>query len=149
MAAGNEPRRAVGEFGQVAVEFVQQRVISESELDDGGSDGESGLGPGFEDASGVRERLSHGARTVVVAGEQTVLAATKAIGTEIARTADVIADQITNALDARVTQPVPGALGLDSVEVTFGITLSAGVQTVFSTKGESSTVVKIVLKRSP
>jgi hypothetical protein len=47
-----------------------------------------------------------------------------------------------------VAPPAEGALGLDSVEVSFGITLAAGVQALFTTQAESSAMVTITLSRS-
>ena len=48
-----------------------------------------------------------------------------------------------------MTAPESGKLGLESVEVSFGITLSAGVQALFTAQAESSAQVSITLVRRP
>ena len=115
-----------------------------------GSDGErNGAVPGYEDASGLKVRGKHAADrppTLVVKGEEAVRVATEAIAGQIG----LAAERIALAIEAQaLAAPEPGKLGLESVDVSFGITLTAGVQALFTAQGESSAQVTITLARRP
>jgi hypothetical protein len=105
--------------------------------------------PGYEDASGRRMRRRHAEdlpTPVVVKGADAVQAATEAIAGQVA----LAADRIAAAIQARsVAKPEPGDLGLESVQVSFGITLTAGIQALFTAQAESSAQVTISLVRRP
>ena len=92
------------------------------------------------------ENLRGGKRTVVLfeKGEQFVNAAMEALATQIAKSADHIARVINEQVSS---QPCPGYMELDSVDVAFGVTFSAGIQAVFTAQGESSAQVTITLRR--
>jgi hypothetical protein len=102
--------------------------------------------PGISDASGWRSRgQPHAQRTTVLEkGEDVLQRATEALAGQIGLTAQRIADAIGRQ---ETSPPAIGAFELDTVEVSFGITLSAGVQTVFTAQGQSSVQVTISLTR--
>ncbi len=82
---------------------------------------------------------------VVVKGRDALLGASEAIAGEIGEASQ----RIAAAIDARGTLPSqPGTLGLESVQVSFGITLTGGVQAFFTAQAESSVQVTITLSRS-
>jgi len=115
----------------------------------GGGDGESaGALPGYDDASGLRlpgRRAADRPPALVVKGGEAVRVATEAIAGQIG----LAAERIAAAVEARAVAPEPGKLSLDSVEVSFGITLTAGVQAMFTAQAESSAQVTIILARRP
>jgi hypothetical protein len=80
-----------------------------------------------------------------VKGGEAVRVATEAIAGQIG----LAAERIAAAVEARAVAPEPGKLSLDSVEVSFGITLTAGVQAMFTAQAESSAQVTIILARRP
>lgn len=78
-------------------------------------------------------------------GADIVRDATDALAAQIGATARRIAD----AIGQQDQEPAkPGTFGLDSVEVAFGVTLTGGVQTLFTLQAESSVQVTITLSRS-
>lgn len=99
--------------------------------------------PGFEDAFGTKgsERRSG---VLIERGEEAVLAASDAIARQIGTAAARIAMAIEDK-----TEPMLNAenINMESIEITFGIALSAGVTTVFTAQGESS--VEVTLRLSP
>jgi hypothetical protein len=102
---------------------------------------------GFDDVIG-RARHADGDRriTLIERGEEAVRAGTEAIATQIG----VAAQRIAAVLDQQAWTPATkGGLGLESVQVAFGITLSGGVQAVFTSAVESSAQVTITLARRP
>jgi hypothetical protein len=83
---------------------------------------------------------------VVVKGDAAVKAATEAIASQIG----VTAQRIATSIDAQTLAEVDaGKLGVDSVEVSFGVTLSGGVQALFTAQAESSAQVTVALTRRP
>jgi hypothetical protein len=104
--------------------------------------------PGVDDASWRhREPGPSGARpTLVQMGEDAVRDATEALAEQIGATARRIADAIGKQ-EQEQEQAEPGTFGLDSVEVAFGVTLTGGVQTLFTLQAESSVQVTIKLSR--
>jgi hypothetical protein len=106
-------------------------------------------GPGFDDTSGGRRRrIARAPEVVLEHGEDAVRRATEALAEEIGVTARRVAASIETSMSAPDPTP-PGLLQLEAVEVTFGITLSAGVQALFTAQGESSVQVTITLSRRP
>jgi hypothetical protein len=114
--------------------------------DDHDSSATTGGVPGFDETLG-RGGTKSGLRPALIQkGEEAVRSATEAMAEHIG----MIAQQITVALEAQTdTQANPGVFGLDSVQVSFGITLSAGLQTIFTTQVGSSAQVAITLSRQP
>lgn len=99
----------------------------------------SGSVPGYEDLRGTSRR-----GVIVEKGEEVVSAATEALATQIA----ISAERIARVISARIPSTSrPGDVALESVEVSFGITLAAGLQTIFTTQAESSAQVTITLRR--
>ena len=97
--------------------------------------------PGYSEASEqrLRERL-------VVKGDAAVKAATEAIANQIG----ITAQRIATSIDAEtLAQADPGKFGVDSVEVSFGVTLTGGVQALFTAQTESSAQVTVTLTRRP
>lgn len=113
-------------------------------------DGESGQTlPGYDEASGLKLSRRHDADrppAVVVKGGEAVRVATEAIAGQIG----LATQRIAAAIEAQaVAASKTGVLGLESVEVSFGITLAAGVQALFTAQAESSVQVNITLARRP
>jgi hypothetical protein len=100
--------------------------------------------PGYDEAFGRRDSGPDGRRTLLARGEDAVRAATEAIAGQIA----LAAQRIAEVIDAEIDSP-SGAeqMSLESVQVSFGIALSAGIQTVFTSSAESSAQVTITLAR--
>ena len=80
-------------------------------------------------------------------GEEVTRKATEALAGQIGATAKLIAEAIGRQ-EAAALPAAPSAFGLDSVEVQYGVTLSAGLQTVFTAQAESSVQVTITLTRN-
>jgi hypothetical protein len=119
-------------------------------IDDGMAQGNhDGVLTGYEEASGFRVHRRDAAvrqGVIVIKGACAVHAATEAIAGQIALTTERIAAAIRAS---SVAQPLPGGLGLGSVQVSFGITLAAGVQALFTAQAESSVQVSITLIQQP
>jgi hypothetical protein len=136
----------VGSF-EVGVAVV---AVEEGTVGTGGRDGErGGTLPGYDDASGLKflgRRAADRPPALVVKGGEAVRVATEAIAGQIG----LAAERIAAAIEAQtVAAPEPGELGLESVQVSFGITLAAGVQALFTAQAESSAQVSITLARRP
>jgi hypothetical protein len=106
---------------------------------DSSQERELGSVPGYEDLRGT----GRGA-LLIKKGEQFVNDATEALASQIARSAD----QIAKAINEQIP-PIsrPGHMDLESLEVSFGVTLTTGVQALFTAQGDSSVVVTITLRR--
>ncbi|WP_239339529.1 CU044_2847 family protein [Frankia sp. CiP3] len=103
-------------------------------------------GPGLEDASGAHRRRG----PVVRRGEEAVRAAVAAVTGQIS----LVAAEVSRQLDgAGLVEPAPGQLSVDSVEVKFGVTLTAGsgkaIEAVLSVEGEAAVEVTVALARRP
>jgi Trypsin-co-occurring domain 1 len=106
---------------------------------------ETGEIPGYDESWG-RGLGAHAAGSAVLIekGEDAVRAATEAIARQIG----IAAQRIVETIEKESWSPsAPGALGLETVEVTFGVTLAAGIQTVFTAQAGSSAQVSITLSR--
>jgi Trypsin-co-occurring domain 1 len=103
--------------------------------------------PGVDDAAWSLRRQPRppGSPPVLVQmGQDIVRDATDALAAQIGATARRIADSIGQ----QDQEPAkPGTFALDSVEVAFGVTLTGGVQTLFTLQAESSVQVTITLSR--
>jgi hypothetical protein len=102
--------------------------------------------PGFDETVGRGGIKSRSYPILIQKGEEAVRGAAEAMAEQIG----VIARQITAAIEAQTeTQPNLGVFGLDSVQFSFGITLSAGLQTIFTSQVGSSAQVTVTLSRRP
>lgn len=135
---------AVGGF-EVAVALVPLAASSDVRPAPRQEPGEESL-PGISEASGWRPwGQGHGDQAAIAEkGEGVLERATEALAGQIGLTAQRIADAIGRQ---ETSPPAAGAFGLDTVQVSFGITLSAGVQTVFTAQSQSSVQVTISLSR--
>lgn len=97
--------------------------------------------PGYEDARGGRRGA-----TIVEKGEHAVNLAIDSMASQIGRTAKRIANNISEQV---AVESASADMCLDSVEISFGITLTAGMQTMFTIQSESSAQVTITLVRKP
>jgi hypothetical protein len=102
--------------------------------------------PGTDEAFGIpRAGRAHGlGGAVLEKGEEVVRHVTEALAAQIGLTAQRIAEGIGSQ---EVTPGEPGKFSLDSVEVMFGITLTGGVQALYTATAESSVQVTITLNR--
>lgn len=101
--------------------------------------------PGYDESWGRASGTHVGGRSVLIEkGEEAVRVATESIARQIGIAAQRIAATIEKQAWA---PPQSGALGLQTVEVTFGVTLTAGIQTLFTAQAESSAQVTITLGR--
>jgi hypothetical protein len=99
----------------------------------------SGTVPGYEDLRG------HGRGALLIRkGQQVVDATTEVLAAQIARSAAQIAQTINTNIGQSARS---GQLDLESIDVSFGVTLTAGLQALFTAQGESSVQVTITLKR--
>ena len=142
---------AIAGHFEVAVAFApveEVRVVSPGgKL---GPAGDEGI-PGTKEAAGNLRFWQHqeGQQrpTLVEKGEEVTRKATEALAGQIGATARLIAEAIGRQ-EAAALPAEPSAFGLDSVEVQYGVTLSAGLQTVFTAQAESSVQVTITLTRN-
>lgn len=101
---------------------------------------------GFEETKGGLGR--HSAEKVpflIEKGEDAVRAATESIAGQIGLAAQRMAISIGDQMAA--SPSADGALDLESVSISFGVTLTAGVQALFTAQGESSAQVTVTLTR--
>ena len=104
----------------------------------------SGGLPGHDDAIGRPWGQRRG--ELLERGEQAVGAATDALARQIATTARRIGKVIE---EEQVVSSRPETFGLESVQVSFGVTLSTGIQALFTAQAESSAQVTITLSQRP
>ena len=141
MNGSDDSDLSIGDY-QVAV-FIAPDVASArtttSRLEDQYS------GPGFDETSGMRSSGRHAAEFALRKGDAAVKLATEAIARQIG----MAAQRIAEVIDEQVVAPPAGTLSLERVEVSFGVTLTAGIEALFTVKSESSAEVTIVLSRRP
>jgi hypothetical protein len=121
--------------------WAAQGIPSPAEADDSAR-------PGFDDTSGFRSGGRHAAArsSLLAKGDAAVKLATEAIARQIG----LAAQRIAETIDAQAMTPqAAGILSLESVEVSFGVTLTVGVEALFTAKSESSAEVTIILSRRP
>jgi hypothetical protein len=137
LAGSDETSVSVGEY-EVAVAIVS----AESPRRPSSPAQETAtLGPGFDETAG---RHAAARSTHLAKGDTAVKLATEAIARQIG----LAAQRIATAIDTQaISSPVSGVLDLESVEVSFGVTLSAGIEAMFTAKSESSAEVTIILSR--
>ncbi|WP_322748678.1 MULTISPECIES: hypothetical protein [unclassified Frankia] len=130
----------------VGVALVDRDSTGDADADTG-DDGESWL---VEAAGrGGQHRRTRRA-AVVERGEEAVRAAVRALSSQIG----VVAGEVARGLDGQgLVEAAPGRLGVDAVEVSFGVTLTAGsgqaIQAVLSVEGEAAVQVTVSLTRRP
>jgi len=106
---------------------------------------------GYDEAVGGPGRwLGAGRNKVVELGEDAVRLASSAVAAQVA----TVAEQVAARLEpSPISQGGPGQLALDTVELTFGVTLTAGtgsaINAFVTAEGESSFEVTISLTRRP
>ena len=101
--------------------------------------------PGFDDVIGRKgSRAADQLAPVIVRGEAAVQAATEAIAGQIGGVAQRLATSIDIEMSKSSASPT---LRLESVAVSFGVTLISGVQAMFTAQAESSAQVTITLSR--
>ncbi len=102
---------------------------------------------GFTDTIGRgRPRPGERRALLIEKGDEAVRLATEAIAQQIAKAARRIAAVIESD---EISDHTAGGMCLDSVQVTFGISLTGGVQAMFTAQTESSAQVAITLSRHP
>jgi hypothetical protein len=103
--------------------------------------------PGYDnaDSSGGRQRIDRSSSIVIEKGQEAVKQATRALASQIVATARQVSDTMEKELDLESSD---GMFALESVEMSFGITLTSGVQALFTAQAESSAQVTITISRS-
>jgi hypothetical protein len=141
---------AVAGHFEVAVAFAPVEEVRVVSPGGGPAPAEGGGIPGTKEAAGNlrfwRGQEGQQRPTLVEKGEEVARKATEALAGQIGATAKLIAEAIGRQ-EAAAVPAEPSAFGLDSVEVQYGVTLSAGLQTVFTAQAESSVQVTITLTR--
>jgi hypothetical protein len=109
----------------------------------------SGL-DGYDEAMGLPRRVVATGEKLAELGEGAVRAVARAVAAQVG----LVAEQVAASLEQQdIAGAGPGRLGLDTVELTFGVTLTAGagsaVNAFVTAEGETSFEVKISLSRRP
>jgi hypothetical protein len=99
--------------------------------------------PGYDETSGRGRLFSAQRQFLVERGEESVRAATEAVATQIGIAADRIAATIGDNFGS---SPAARSMAVESIEVSFGVTLAAGVQALFTAQAESSVQVTVTLR---
>jgi hypothetical protein len=101
--------------------------------------------PGFDETIGRPRLRSNEQETALIKkGEEAVRMATEAIADQVGLAAQRIAAGLG---EQAIISPAPGTFGLDSVDVSFGVTLAMGIQALFTTQAESSVQVTMTFSR--
>jgi hypothetical protein len=143
LAAPEDADLSVGDY-EVAVAVVPAGTLAYGPLFSSGEDDQGK--PGFDQTSGIRSQGRHvaGRPSLLAKGDGAVKLATEAIARQIG----LAAQRIAETIDAQAISSVStGTLSLESVKVSFGVTLTAGVEALFTAKSESSAEVTITLTR--
>jgi hypothetical protein len=137
LAGSDESHASVGEY-EIAVAMAP---VGDPPHEPSFPSQGSAARPGFDQTSG---RHATGRSSLLAKGDEAVKVATEAI----ARQVGLAAQRIAEAIDTEtISSSGPNALNLESVEISFGVTLSTGVEALFTAKSESSAEVTIVLSR--
>ena len=140
-----ESEPPLGQY-EVAVAIAPVARVSPGRIFSPSGETDPDAGPGFDETAGFRQFRRHATQAVLAKGDAAVKLATESLARQIGVAAQRIASTIeTQGLPASTS----GALALDSVEVSFGVTLTAGVEAIFTATEESSVQVTIVLSRRP
>jgi hypothetical protein len=133
--------RSMGEY-EVAV-AINPRLPGERDWQSSGDAGEN-VEPGFDETAGIRSHGRQARDFLLERGDEAVRVATESIARQIG----LAAARIAAAIDTQAVPPTAASsMSLDSVEVSFGVTLSAGIEALFTSMTESSAQVTIVLSR--
>jgi hypothetical protein len=143
MAPPCDPVRSSGEY-EVAVAITPLADSAHESLPSRDGREDDGA-PGFDQAAGFRSQGRQARDFLLEKGDEAVRVATDSIARQIG----LAAQRIAVAIDAQAGPASPGSLCLESVEVSFGVTLSSGVEALFTAMSESSAQVTIVLSRRP
>jgi hypothetical protein len=138
-------RESMSNVSDKAEAFEVAIAVAPTETDISAQGRESSGVPGYDEAWGRRggSRIAEGG-SLLKKGDDVLRIATEAIASQIGITARRIAD----AIESQSLEPSgPEHLALKSVEVSFGVTLTAGVQAYFTAQGSSSAQVTITLGR--
>ncbi len=98
--------------------------------------------PGYDEALGRRLRPQR-SLTHIERGDEAVRIATDAIANQIG----IAAQRIATGIGQQMLATDPESFLLEEVEVSFGVTLAAGIQTLFTAQAESSAQVTVRLSR--
>jgi hypothetical protein len=141
MTLPRDTARSSGEYEvAVAIAPVPRREDESRPSRDEGD----GIAPGFDQTAGFRSQGRQARNFLLEKGDEAVRVATESIAHQIG----LAAQRIAAAVDEGTSTPTaPGSLCLESVEVSFGVTLSTGVEALFTAMSESSAQVTIVLSR--
>jgi hypothetical protein len=129
--------------GDASRDFEVAVAIAPVESDIPGRDGESSGVPGYDESWGRKgeSRIAEGG-ALLKKGDDALRIATEAIASQIG----IAARRIAEAIESQsLESSAPGHLALKSVEISFGVTLTAGVQAYFTAQGSSSAQVTITL----
>jgi hypothetical protein len=102
---------------------------------------------GFEEAKGGWRHPAETVPILIEKGEDAVRAATEAVAGQIGLAAQRLARSIEERM--AISPSAGAALDLDSVSVSFGVTLTVGLQAMFTAQADSSVQVTITLSRPP
>lgn len=143
MAASEERELPLGQY-EVAVAIAPAVKSPHGNSIPGGPDAPPQ--PGFDDTAGFSLPGRHVAQAMLAKGDAAVKLATESVARQIG----VAATRIAAAIEAQGAPSGPsGTLSLESVEVSFGVTVAAGVEALFTAREESSVLVTVVLSRRP
>ena len=98
--------------------------------------------PGYDEAFG-RRSLAQRPLSHIERGDEAVRIATEAIAGQIG----IAAQRIAAGIGQQMPAADHGNFHLEEVEVSFGVTLAAGIQTLFTVQAESSAQVTVRLSR--
>jgi hypothetical protein len=128
-----------------ARDFEVAIAVAPIESDILGRGHESSGVPGYDESWGRKgeSRIAEGG-ALLKKGDDALRVATEAIASQIG----IAARRIAEAIESQSLEPSePEHLALKSVEISFGVTLTAGVQAYFTAQGSSSVQVTITLGR--
>ena len=100
---------------------------------------------GFEETKGTWRNSAEKVPFLIEKGEDAVRTATEAIAGQISLAAQRLATSIGEQMAAHPAYDA--TLDLESVSISFGVTLTVGVQAMFTAQAESSAQVTVTLSR--
>lgn len=107
----------------------------------------TGAIPGHQEASGMRT-----SRRVAELGEDVIRSAAQAVGTQIGLVAGEVATRVAESVEVAGLGAAKETFRIDSVELTFGVSISLGagkaVEALLSASTDATVEVKLVLSSS-